>query len=639
MCGIAGVISWAAGHSEDARRALSAMVCAQTHRGPDDEGQEFLDAGDCTVGLGQRRLAIIDLSPMGHQPMRHAASGDWITYNGELYNFKSLRRQLERDGVRFRGNSDTEVMLEALVRWGPQAVERFEGMYAILWYRAARRALVLARDHVGIKPLYVARTPTALLYASEVRAILATGLVERRINRRALGGVLAYGAVQEPDTFFRGIWSFPAGSWQEVSLGALPDKDPAPPVRFWRPPVTEESISPDAAAERLRATLGDAVRDHLVSDVPVGVFLSSGLDSTLVAGLGARHMGNLRTYTVGFADNPDMSESPVAARTAAAFGLPHIDVQITADQALGQARRWFESLDQPSMDGLNTYIVSGAVKQAGITVALSGLGGDEVFCGYPTFEDVPRLMRVMRPARLVPRPVRMLVAHGAAVGRSEAFRQKLTEIAGGDGDLAGLYFQRRRALSTRQLEALGISAAGLGLTVHFQPPEAVADLSEEIDAGHPAAAVSALETRFYTGNMLLRDSDTNGMAHSLEIRVPMFDRRVLDGFMSMPERIRMPRGKADKHLLRAAFPELLRPELLSLKKRGFSIPIRRWMVGPLREMCEGAIGSLAATGLVREAGVRKVWSAFVAEPESPIWSRAFTLVVLGVYIERMRATA
>ncbi len=639
MCGIAGVVSWSGDHAGEARRALGAMIGAQVHRGPDDEGMEFMDAGGRTVGLGQRRLAIIDLSPMGHQPMHHEGSGDWITYNGELYNFKALRRELENDGARFRGQSDTEVMLEALVRWGPEAMRRFEGMYAILWYRAARRSLVVARDHVGIKPLYVARTPTAMLLASEVRAILATGMVERRINRRALGGVLAYGAVQEPDTFIRGVWSFPAGSWQEISLGALPDKDPAAPVRFWRPPMQDRNISEGAAIERLRETLDASVRDHLISDVPVGVFLSSGLDSSLVAGLGARYMNNLRTYTVGFADNPDMSESPVAARTAEAYGLPHVDVQITANQALGQAHRWLDSLDQPSMDGLNTYIVSGAVKAAGITVALSGLGGDEVFCGYPTFQDVPRLMRVMRPARLVPRPVRVLVAQGVAVGRGEVFRHKLAEMAGGAGDLTGLYFQRRRTMSARQLEALGITAPALGMTEHFQPPEAVTGLREELNGLDPAGAVSLLETRYYTGNMLLRDSDTNGMAHSLEIRVPLFDRRVLDGFMSLPARLRMPAGRADKHLLRAAFPELLRPELLSLKKRGFSLPIRRWMAGPLRELCESALKALSGTGMLREDGVQQVWRSFLSAPESPIWSRAFTLVVLGVYVERMRATA
>ncbi|HVZ93465.1 MAG TPA: asparagine synthase (glutamine-hydrolyzing), partial [Phycisphaerales bacterium] len=411
MCGIAGIVTR---DKPLAERALRAMLCAETHRGPDDEGLELIDTGGnggsggggTVVALGQRRLSIIDLSPLGHQPMHHAESGDWLTYNGELYNYMTFRRELEREGVRFRGHSDTEVMLAALVRWGPSAIERFEGMFAIIWYRAKQRTLVIARDPVGIKPLYVVRTARAFALASEVRALVESGLIDKRLDRAGLATLLAYGAVAEPHTLFEGVRSFPAGCWQEIPVDSLLDREHPAPKRYWSPPQADSSITEADATAQLRETLGDAVRDHLISDVPVGVFLSSGIDSTLLAGLAAKHLPDLRSFTVAFADNPDLSEGEMAARTAKEFGLRHTEVQITAREAEAEAAKWLMAQDQPSVDGLNVYIVSGAVKRQGMTVALSGLGGDEVFGGYPSFIDVPRLAGMMRKVRAVPRAMR-----------------------------------------------------------------------------------------------------------------------------------------------------------------------------------------------------------------------------------------
>ncbi|MDX2116478.1 MAG: asparagine synthase (glutamine-hydrolyzing) [Planctomycetota bacterium] len=627
MCGIAAIVG------RDPRAvetALDAATCAQIHRGPDDSGIELVTLGDITVGLGQRRLSIIDLSPLGHQPMAHPETGDLLIYNGELYNFQVFRAELEQLGVRFRGRSDTEVMLHALVRWGPDVLRRFQGMYAIVWLRRAARTIVLARDPLGIKPLFVARSAGMLAAASEVRALVASGVASRTISRRAVATMLAYGAVQEPATIFEDVYAFPAGSFQEISLDSVLDRAPKPPTRYWRPPPVDNTIDETEATERIRETLTASVRDHLVSDVPVGVFLSSGLDSTIIAGLAARHISDIRAYTVGFEENPDMSESAPAARTAQAFGIPHVDVQITAQEALGSVEHWLRALDQPSIDGLNTYVVSGAVKRAGITVALSGLGGDELFCGYTSFVDVPRLQGLMRHIRFMPRPARTLLARLAAVGRPYAYRQKLMEIAESSGTLADLYFQRRRTMSARQLAALGLKADEMGLSPEFIPPEALENV--EIDELDPVVSVSRLEMAFYDGNMLLRDSDTNGMAHSLEIRVPFFDTAVLNAVMPIPAAVRMPHWRANKHLLRHTFPELLRPELLTLGKRGFSLPIRRWMASSLRDLCESSLAALRGCGLLSSGGIDTVWRAFLAEPETPIWSRAWGLCVLGAYV-------
>lgn len=629
MCGIAGIITRDAGAASS---SLSAMVACQAHRGPDDQGIETVRCGPWTVGLGQRRLSIIDLSPAGHQPMVNAATGDVLTYNGELYNFQGLRRELEAEGVRFRGHSDTEVILHALGRWGPGSIDRMCGMYALAFYNARARTLLLARDPLGIKPLYIGRGGDGtVVFASEVRAVLASGVVSRDVNRGAVAGLLAYGAVQEPATFYAGVAPVPRGAVQEIDLsGERPGE--ARTIGRWRFPAVDESWNEARAVEAVKERLEIAVRDHLIADVPVGVFLSSGLDSTIMAGLAARHTERLRTFTVGFADNADMSEAALTKQTAADLGVEHNEIQVTGAEALASVRAWLGALDQPSMDGLNVYVISEAVRKRGIVVALSGQGGDELFGGYPSFADVPRAAAKMKQIAWMPAPVRAGLAGLATMRRPAAVRMKAADMARSGGSLRELYLHRRRAMSDGQLAELGIEAGG-AVDASFLPAGATDDVEP---CGDEVATIARLESRLYMGNMLLRDGDANGMAHSLEIRVPFLDRRVIDLAYSIPGRVLLPEGKANKHLLRRAFGPLVRPELASLAKRGFVLPIRRWMTGPLRETCETALAHLRSSGFVRPAGVDAVWSRFIAEPESPIWSRAFTLVVLGSYLGRHR---
>ncbi len=633
MCGIAGVIG---ADRDRAGRALAQMLGCQRHRGPDDEGTEFIRAGSMWAGLGQRRLAIIDLSPMGHQPMFDRQTGDAIIYNGELYNFHEIRVELEREGHRFDGHSDTEVALKAISSWGDRALEKFCGMYALAHYRASDKSLLLARDPIGIKPLYTAGGGGMFTFASEVRAILGTGIVSRAIDRRGLAGLLAYGAVQEPCSFFRDVHPFPAGHALRAPLEKWADGRAGTPTAFWTYPELEETRDGANTIEELRSLLDLSVREHLISDVPIGVFLSSGLDSTIIAGLAARHSPEIRTFTVAFAEDPDLSEGAMAARTAKAFGLPHQEIQIGVAEAEETCRAWMRSLDQPSMDGLNVFVVSGAVKRAGMTVALSGQGGDEVFGGYASFADVPRMLGLHRRARMIPRPLRPVAARVATVGKSQAVREKFSDILASRGGVLDLYLQRRRAASNSQMRALGVDPASWGLTDQYMSPEAVAGLG--VEGVDPIWGVSKLETRFYMGNMLLRDGDANGMAHSLEIRVPMLDRRILDSMCALPGRVRLPHGGYNKHLLRAAFPEFLRDELLAQGKRGFTLPVMRWMRGTMRPMCEKALADLKALGVLRPEGVDAIWNSFLRDPESPIWSRAFTLCALGVYVGDQGAT-
>ncbi len=567
--------------------------------------------------------------------MQNPRTGDRLIFNGEIYNFADLRRDLEKAGEAFRGHSDSEVLLHALTLWGPDCLGRLEGMYAFAFFDTVRQRLILARDPAGIKPLYYASIGENFLFASEVRALLASGLVPPRLDACGVAGLLAYGAVQQPCTLFRDCRSLPPGSWMQISSQEGNRWKISEPRHFWSYPAPEAVISEDESIAGVRSTLDAAVRDHLVSDVPVGLFLSSGLDSTILAGLAARHTRELQSFTVTFADQPDFSEQQLAAATARQFGLPHVEIPLPADEAEAAARDWLDALDQPSMDGLNVYVISRAVRRHGIKVGLSGLGSDELFGGYPSFRDVPRLRRLVSPLRGLPTGARRGLGALAGLGRSTAVRSKLADVFAGASSIYAIALQRRRLLSNRQLASLGISADELGLTPEFQPPEALDGLNrDDTDA---IAAVSRYESHFYQGNVLLRDADANGMAHGLEIRVPFLDQRLLNLVHSIPGRIRLPSKAPGKLLLRRACADLLRPEILAQPKRGFTLPLRRWMLGSLRPLCEQGLKALKDLGILRAGGIDSIWQRFLEEPESPLWTRALTLSVLGAYIQKTGA--
>lgn len=634
MCGIAGIV---ATRRAAVAAALPAMTDAVRHRGPDDSGQAIVDVGSNVLGLGHRRLSIIDLSPAGHQPMQNPQTGDLIVFNGEIYNYPSLREELLRDGVQFAGHSDTEVLLYGLRRWGASYINRLEGMYALAWYDRTNQSLLLARDPVGIKPLYVAWRGDVLLFASEVRAIVASGLVPRRLERRAVAGLLAYGAVQEPFTIFEGIEALPAGCWQSIDLKRTGRAAAGRPQRYWSFPQPDPAMDEPQAIARLQTTFEAAARDHLISDVPVGVFLSSGLDSTIIASLAARHTDRLRTFTVGFADQPQMSESAAAAETARRVGAEHTDIQINGPDALAACQAWMSSLDQPSADGLNTYVISKAVRSQGIIVALSGLGGDELFGGYGSFSLVPKAAKLIGYVSWVPARVRRALVGAATVGRPESFRQKAADIASTSGGTLPLFLQARRLLSNAELAELGVPRMQSGLTADFVPESVIEELRP--DDPDRVAALSRMESRLYMGNMLLRDSDANGMAHGLEIRVPALDRRMLDFGHAIPGPVRRPTPTSEKYLLRKAFAPLLRPELTDQAKKGFQLPVGEWMVGPLRELCVTGLDVVKRCGMLRGDAVETIWQTFLSEPARHRWARAMVLVVLGKYMDRMGADA
>jgi asparagine synthase (glutamine-hydrolysing) len=337
------------------------MMAAMVHRGPDDEGYEPLPLGGdggAIAGFGFRRLSILDLSPTGHQPMVNSATGDCLVFNGEIYNFRELRKELESRGVAFRSTGDTEVLLQALSTWGEAALEKLEGMFAFAFYEAKSRRILLARDPLGIKPLYVAQMPDGLVFASEIRAVLASGLVSSDLDVAGIAGMLAYGAVQSPRTIYDRIRSFPAGASQWLDAGAASGRVQSHPRRYWSFPKTRQLDGPALAAENVRTLLHFAVLKHLVADVPVGVFLSAGIDSTIIASFAREYTPQVTAFTVGFGAVHGEDEVDLAAATAKSLGVKHVAVQLGAANMPDKWHDWLASMDSPSVDGFNTYVVS-----------------------------------------------------------------------------------------------------------------------------------------------------------------------------------------------------------------------------------------------------------------------------------------
>jgi len=627
MCGIGAIVSLS---EEQVRDGLPRMIVAMRHRGPDANGSALLNSPEVCCGLASTRLAILDLSPAGAQPMVCPKTGATLVFNGEIFNHLELRRELRNDGVEFQGTSDTEVVLNGLVRWGTDFFPRLKGMFALAFVDGERKALLLARDPLGIKPLYQHSGSNLLIIGSEVRAVVAGARLSREVDPQGLISYLAYGAVAEPRTIFEEIRMFPRGSFQVISLARQSLADPTPPKRFFNMSAIRE-ISEAEAIEQVRATLTQAVNQHLISDVPVGMLLSSGVDSTIVANLAAKSAPHLRSFTVGLAGNSSESETDFAQRTARRLGLSHSNIVIGPDEVRAEAEAWLDSLDQPSIDGLNVFVISRAIHAQGIKVALSGQGGDELFGGYPSFVDVERMRSLCGKFWFLPRFVRRSGVQLALFTKSAAVRAKAIDIAESNDDVISLYLQRRRTLSNEQLKELGINGS-LHSTPNFLPPEA--GPSFEFESLSIPEAVSLLETHYYLGNMLLRDGDANSMAHSLELRMPFLDTRVIEMAFAIPASIRFPKGARAKHLLRGAFPEALPGELAMQAKKGFTLPINRWMTGPLRDRCEAGLEYLRRTRLLNNRGIDTIWSQFLSEPRSPAWSRAWELCVLGIFAEK-----
>ena len=615
MCGIGGVFSL-----RDAHTPANAILEAISHRGPDDSGLADLrdDDGNGRGALVHRRLSIIDTSSAGHQPMFSPDGRYCIVYNGEIYNYAELRTELERKGVVFRSHSDSEVLLIGWRDHGPAFLERLRGMFAFaLWDRETSRGY-LARDAFGIKPLYLTQQDGDILFASEVRSLLATGRVPRALSHAAVASYLRTGSVSEPLTIIDGIVAAPPGCIVEVCVEN--DRYTARPARRFiaalgAPRNGNGHLSPVA---NVREALRESVRYHLVADVPVAVFLSGGIDSTAVAGLASQLSDKpLESFTVTF-DEAAFSEAEPAREAAKKFGTNHHEVPLTSEDLLNALPDFFAAMDQPSIDGLNTFVVSRAVQSHGFKAVLSGLGGDELFGGYPSF----RRARYIAPLWKLPPHVRgagELATRSMAGARAQRVRSMLQ----GETPAAGSYRASRTLFSENQLAALTGSTRGVVESSQIVP--------DGIDMSSLTLMqqVSVYELTGYMRNTLLRDSDVFSMAHGLELRVPFVDVKVARAAFAAAGSPNADR-RLPKQILIDAVKDLLPPGHLDRPKRGFTLPFERWM----RSEMFGEVDSVITGTGFQETGLdvgsaEEIWQQFQSGRAGVNWSRPWALYTLA----------
>jgi asparagine synthase (glutamine-hydrolysing) len=615
VCGIAGIVVYGEappiGEGE-----LLRLRDAQRHRGPDGEG--IWIAPDGRVGLGHRRLAIVDLSPLGSQPMASADGRLRVVFNGEIYNFRALRAELESRGHAFRSQSDTEVLLHGWRAWGEGLLDRLRGMFAFALHDADRRETLIARDPLGIKPCYLLDDGRRLLFASEAQALRAVA-DDGGIDLDGLAGYLLWGSIAPPRTLYRRIRALPAGSWLRVREGGV-----EAPVAYYR--LEDElagarTMAPGEAAEALRSALLDSVQHHLVADVPVGAFLSGGVDSSALVGLMTElGAGPIRTVTLAF-DDPRLDESGLARLAARRYGTDHHEVPIRVDAIRENIADAIRSLDLPSVDGINTFFVSQAAAKTGLKVAVSGVGGDELFGGYGTFDLVPSLLRSHRRICAVPGGGALLRAAARGLPMvPDARLAKLARAARFAGDEAGAYWAVRGLFSPAEIaRLLEPELAGEGACL--DPRQEVRERLRLEDLP-PEERISALEIRRYLQVQLLRDTDATGMRHSLEIRTPLVDRDLLRAVAAVPGGMRFA-GPAKRGLREAVRPPIPE-ELWNRRKRGFTLPFEDW----LRE--GHLIDEMPELPGLRPDETRRVLRRF--RRGSLHWSRVWALCVLSHFL-------
>ncbi len=641
MCGICGI--W----GRDGDEALARMVKAMHHRGPDDQGI----FSDDRVGIGMARLSIIDLTAAGHQPMTNPSKSIWMVYNGETYNFQEERALLEAKGYRFNSHTDSEVVLRMYEVYGDDFLLRLRGMFALAIYDRrrgrGRERLLLARDQLGVKPLLFAEAGGKLIFASEMKALLASGMIRPEVDPVALRMLLTYGSIYQPRTLLKGVrMLLPAHCllyegkqlkirrYWSLGLDRMPELKNLP---------YEELV--DSAAE----IMSETVRLQMVSDVPIGAFLSGGVDSSLLVGLMTRIAGRrVKTFSVGFeSEGAHMDESDEAGRTADFLGADHTRVIVTGPEVRDRLPHIVASLDQPTVDGVNSYFVSQAARQ-GMTVAISGTGGDELFAGYPWFPKavIYEDEKKRNPLRIAWQewlagfagaPVFNRFLFGTRGGKLDMLRNR----AGFINRYAGNYqifgvFGAARILNP---ELWGPAQAGQSLFQDLKP-------LDELARGSAVDRASALCLRGYTNNQLLRDIDAVSMAHSLEVRVPFLDVKVADFALSLPSDTKLGRIDPNINPWQATYREMgskkilidagkrlgILPDGIDLQpKRGFGMPFDHWLKGPIREIMEDSLSENAVKkrGLLNPAAVEEIKDHFNAGRMS--WAQPWLLMILELW--------
>lgn len=621
MCGIGGIL--AKGNQDLPNQALEKMSRALLHRGPDDCGASI--SADRKIGLVHRRLSIIDPTPGARQPMADASGKVTIVLNGEIYNYKELREPLLKSGYPFRTSSDTEVILSLYETQNVKLLTLLRGMFAFALWDYEKKTLLLARDRMGIKPLYYVDTGNFLVFASEVRAILATGLVAKQLSLEAFSGYLSFGSIPAPHTLIENIKSLEPATVLRIENGTAIER------RYWNFHFDDKAAGP-ALLDSLYETLKDSVAAHLVSDVPVGIFLSGGIDSTVITALMRSITPEaIRSFSITFPDSP-LDEARFARMAAVAFGTQHIEKTVTAQDFEKTLPHILAAMDQPTIDGVNTYFVSQLARESGVKVVLSGLGGDELFAGYPSFRIIPRLLRAYAFAGSIPfgkQAIQILLDFAPGTPQIES----ISEFFKSDGSLEAGYFAVRRLFLEKEKAKLISPDRRNVLTKKFAPTPYLRALSENGKTLDPIDATHLLEMRAYLHNQLLRDADTLAMAHGVEVRVPFLDHLLIEKVLQVDPKTRV--GSSPKELLLSRLAEKIPPAIYKRPKMGFTFPLEAWLRGDARFLLDSFF-QRPPRGRISEIlhwpEVLKIWNGFLNRRVH--WSRPWSIFVLNEWMEK-----
>jgi asparagine synthase (glutamine-hydrolysing) len=619
MCGINGIL--APLPSDELQSRIVKMNDRMAHRGPNAEGT-FVDH---QLALGHRRLSILDLDERSNQPFSDASGRFTLVFNGEIYNYKEIRAQLKN--VPWRTESDTEVLLYAFIEWGNDCLRRLNGMFAFAIWDKQERELFIARDRLGIKPLYYAQKNGGMAFSSEVRSLLKSGLAESTLNHSALPDYLMYHTVHAPETIVEGVHMLMPGHF--ISAG----ENHFGVSRYWNPEQDLKLINPKRsdAVEIVRILLKNAVQRRLMSDVPFGAFLSGGIDSSAVVALMAGEMGRpVDTFNVAFSES-EYSEAPFARMIAEKFGTRHHEIVVAPGEFLATLPEALKAVDHPGADGPNTWIVSRAAKMAGVTMVLSGLGGDEFFGGYDVFRQLPKL-EDKKWILSFPRPLRSMAGKLRMAIKPSVASSKMAELLVQDfWDLEYTYRFSRMTMPEKQVQQF------LGLQERFANP--VYNLVKEV-AGHGNdgyrfdlfTRISLAEMNTYLTNVLLRDTDQMSMAHALEVRVPMLDHTLVEYLLSIPSALKVSET-SPKQLLVEAMGTDLPPELVNRPKMGFTFPWKMWLKNELKDFTTSHLNDLAKRPQFQGNHIEKLWRDFEADSPNSRWAAIWNLAVLEHYLQ------
>lgn len=615
MCGIAGIIYF----DRDADlTTIRQMTDCLSHRGPDSDGF-YVKAN---IALGFRRLSIIDLSDAANQPLSDKQNRFHLIFNGELYNFQDVRNKI-RDHD-FVTTGDTEVLVEAYARWGMDCLSQFKGMFAFAIWDDREKELCIVRDRMGVKPVYFYIDDHCLVFASEIRSIIKSGIFAPLINKKALIDYLSFQSISSPHTLIKGIRQLEAGHYIRIKNNSVEIK------QYWS--LTDKNAVDDfsdkkSVHRKIRHLLAESVKSRLISDVPIGAFLSGGIDSSAVVGLMAEASSSRpNTFNISF-DEKEFDESEYADIVAKKFNTVHQRIVMKPTAMLDELENALNALDSPSGDGVNTYVVSKAVKNAGLTVALSGIGGDELFAGYPFFKTFYRLNKNKKTwsnitaFRKMAAPVVSLQGSSKNIKVAELLRSDSSEIE----DMYAIF---RKILPGREIKKVLVD-------IPSAPTPLEEKLQQYADSIHEfplLSQVTIAEYLGYTQQTLLKDTDQMSMSVSLEVREPFFDHELVEYILSVPDHLKYP--VYPKSLLVESLDGLLPDEIVHRKKQGFTFPWNHWLKNELCSFCEHHINRLAERDFINGIELKKMWRDFLKGSGRVRWMDIWLFVVLAYWLEK-----